>query len=81
MLLLLIGLLFEKRFLLFPDGIKLFFYLSGCFDHRQQKFKKEPVSNIDGHAYEEVAEHIAKINKIVIIRKADLRQTYYAIKN
>jgi hypothetical protein len=62
------GLMPEELLLLFSYGIKLFFYLPGRFDHRQQEFKKEPVSNIDGHAYQEVAEHFTKINKIRIIR-------------
>jgi hypothetical protein len=66
--LILIALLLEKSLLLFPHRIKLFFNLPGCFDHRQHKFKKEPVSKVDGHADKEVAEHCAKINKIGIIR-------------
>ena len=55
--------------LLFPDAVKLFFHLPGCFHHRNEKVDNKPVGKIDGEGNEEISQHGAKLVKYEMLNK------------
>jgi hypothetical protein len=55
--------------LLFPNTIKLFFHLPGCFHYRNQKVNNKPVGKIDSEGKEEVSQHEAKLVKSETLSK------------
>ena len=64
--------------LLFPYTVKLFFYLPGCFHHRNEKIDNKPVGKIDGEGNEDVSQHAAKLVKYETLNKL---KDYYQAKS